>query len=569
MLRSILAASEISMADAALHNIAHFLPEWALLAPARQALLVPARSGGSGAAGWTGWTFAELNAACDREAHALQRLGVQRGMLTLLMVRPGLAFYALTYALFKIGAVPIFIDPGMGWLSFMECVRQSGPEAFLGVPAAHVLRVLFPARFRSVRIKAVLGRLPFPGAMRLGDGDGGTAAAFPTAPVEPDAPAAVLFTTGSTGPAKGVAYTHRIFVTQVELLRREYGIGPGDVDLPCFPLFGLFSTALGATAVIPDMDPSRPAQVDPRRIVAPILTHGVTYSFGSPSLWARVGEDCSRRGQRLPSLTRVIMAGAPVPAAVHETLLGRVLPPGAQTFTPYGATEALPVTTFAGREMLAETAAATRAGAGMCVGRPLAEITLRLIHISDEPIECWREDLVVTPGQIGEVVVKGPVVTTQYHLLPEATRRAKIHDGGTVWHRMGDVGYLDERGRLWFCGRLAHRVQTEQGTLYSVCCEAIFNAVPGVRRSALVGIGCERARQRPAIVIEPEAGAFPASRRQRAAFVERLLAAASANALTRGIREVLFQRAFPVDIRHNAKIRREVLAQWASRRLGA
>jgi acyl-CoA synthetase (AMP-forming)/AMP-acid ligase II len=567
MLRSLPVVSEISMAASTLHNIAHFLPEWALAAPLRQALLVPSRSGGSGASAWTGWTFAELDAACDRQAHALRRLGVQRGMLTLLMVRPGLPFYALTFALFKIGAVPIFIDPGMGWLNFMDCVRQSGPEVFLGIPAAHVLRVLFPARFRSVRIKAVLGRLPFPGARRLGEGSEGVAAAFPTEPVEADAPAAVLFTTGSTGPAKGVAYTHRVFITQVELLRREYGIGPGDVDLPCFPLFGLFSTALGATAVIPDMDPSRPAQVDPRRIVEPILTHGVTYSFGSPSLWGRVGQYCAQSGQRLPSLTRVIMAGAPVPAAVHETLLEYVLPPGAQTFTPYGATEALPVTTFSGREMLDETAAATRVGAGMCVGRPLPEITLRIIRIFAAPIERWRDDLVVPPGQIGEVVVKGPVVTSQYHLLPESTRRAKIADGDTVWHRMGDVGYLDEGGRLWFCGRLAHRVQTAHGTSYSVCCEAIFNAVQGVRRCALVGVGVDRARQRPVIVIEPEAGSFPASRCKRAAFTERLLAAGAASALTCGIRDVLFHRAFPVDIRHNAKIRREVLAQWASLRL--
>ena len=555
------------MAPATHHNIAHFLPEWALAEPSRQALVVPSRSAGAGPAAWTGWGFAELNAACDRQAYALQRLGVQRGTLTLLMVRPGLAFYALTFALFKIGAVPVFIDPGMGWLSFMNCVRQSAPEAFLGVPAAHVLRWLFPAHCRSVRIKGVLGRLPFPGVVRLGTGDAGPGEAFPTAAVEPEAPAAVLFTTGSTGPAKGVAYTHRIFVTQVELLRREYGIGPGDVDLPCFPLFGLFSTALGATAVIPDMDPSRPAHVDPQRIIEPILTHGVTYSFGSPSLWARVGRDCAQRGQRLPSLTRVIMAGAPVPAAVHEVLLDRVLPPGAETFTPYGATEALPVTTFSGREMLAETATATQVGAGICVGRPLAENTVRLIRVSDEPIERWRADLVLPQGQIGEVVVTGPVVTAQYHRLPEATRRAKIRDGDTVWHRMGDLGYLDEWGRLWFCGRLAHRVQTAQGTLHSVCCEAVFNSVEGVRRAALVGVGSDRSRQRPVIVIEPQAAAFPTTRRQRSAFAERLLRAGAGNPLTRGIRDVLFHRAFPVDIRHNAKIRREVLAQWASRRL--
>jgi len=551
------------------HNIAHWLPHWAATDPDRQALLVPVRRPSPQGQRWLGWTFRELDEACDRFAYTLRGLGVGPGMLSLLMVRPGLDFYALTFALFKLGAVPVLIDPGMGWRNFMNCVRQASPEAFLGIPAAHVLRLLFPRHFRSIRVAAVLGRLPFPGAVRLVGPAVQTAEPFGVHPVSPDDPAAVLFTTGSTGPAKGVAYTHRLFSTQVELLRREYGIGPGDTDLPCFPLFGLFSTALGATAVIPDMDPSRPAHVDPRRIVEPVLAHRVTYSFGSPTLWARVGEACAARGQRLPSLSRVIMAGAPVAAAVHEILLERVLPAGAQTYTPYGATEALPVTNFTGREMLAETAVATRCGAGMCVGRPLPEVTLRVVRVTDGAIERWDDGLVLPQGQVGEVVVRGPVVTTHYHRLPEATRLAKIRDGEALWHRMGDVGYLDERGRLWFCGRMAHRVQTAAGTLYSVCCEAIFNAETGVRRSALVGVGAERARQVPVIVIEPTPDAFPASARERTAFVDRLLAAGAANPVTRTIRHVLFHRAFPVDIRHNAKIRRDLLAQWAAKHMGA
>ena len=556
------------MAPSASHNIAHFLPAWAGSAPTRRALLAPTGRHGSPARAWRGWTFAELDQACDRLARRLAAAGVQRGMLSLLMVRPGLDFYALTFALFKIGAVPVLIDPGMGWRSFMSCVEQSRPEAFLGVPAAHLLRLLFPGRCRSIRIKAVLGALPFPGASGLSRGSGGPAGgAFAVQPVEPEDLAAVLFTSGSTGPAKGVAYTHRLLTTQVELLRREYHIGPGDIDLPCFPLFGLFSTALGASAVIPDMDPSRPAQVDPQRIIEPILTHGVTYSFGSPTLWARVGRACAERGIRLPTLTRVIMAGAPVAAPVHETLLGHVLPPGAQTYTPYGATEALPVTQFTGAEMLAETAADTRAGAGMCVGRPLPEVTVRVIRIVDGPLECWSPDLGLDQGEIGEIVVSGATVTSHYHNLPEATRGSKIRAGSVIWHRMGDAGYLDARGRIWFCGRLAHRVQTEHGTLYTIRCEAIVNAVPGVQRSALVGVGPDRSRQRPLIVVEPVRGSFPRNARQRAALAARVLQATAAHPLTRELRQVLFHRSFPVDIRHNAKIRREALAQWAADQL--
>jgi len=553
------------MASSPSHNLAHYLSEWALTDPDRTAVLASVRRLPWAPAEWHSWTFAELDAACDGYAHALADRGIRQGALALLMVRPGLDFYALTFALFRIGAVPVLIDPGMGWRSFVECVRQSAPEAFLGVPAAHVLRWLFPRQFRSLRIRAVLGRGGFPGNARRGAGQARALASYATAAVAPGDLAAVLFTTGSTGPAKGVAYTHLIFETQVGLLRREYGIGPADTDLPCFPLFGLFSTALGATVVVPDMDPSRPAHVDPRRIVEPILKHGITYSFGSPTLWARVGQACVRSGQRLPTLRRVIMAGAPVPARVHEALLEHVLPEGAQTYTPYGATEALPVTSFAGREMLAETAADTRRGRGMCVGRPLPEVTVRILSIRDEAIGVWDEGLVLPHGEIGEVVVKGPVVTTAYHRLPEATRRAKIAEGDSVWHRMGDAGYLDPSGRLWLCGRLAHRVRTAQGTLWTVCCEAIFNGVAGVARSALVGVGADRTRQRPVIVVEPLPGQMPTARREREAFVGRLLAAGGADEQTRGIRTVLFHPAFPVDVRHNAKIRREALAQWAQR----
>ncbi|MBN2448831.1 MAG: AMP-binding protein [Lentisphaeria bacterium] len=547
-------------------NIAHYLPRLARECPHRRAIVVPCGRDSRGRCAYVHWTFAQLNAASDRYAWGLDGLGLGRGVPVLLMVRPGLDFFGLTFALFKAGAVPVLIDPGMGWRSFLRCVRQTRPEAFIGIPVAHVLRRLCPAAFAGVRVAITLGSR-FPA--------GGTPLAalpareesFPEAAVLSSDVAAVLFTTGSTGPAKGVLYTHGIFCEQVEILRRAYAIGPEDIDLPCFPLFGLFSVALGATAVIPDMDPSRPARVRPERIIEAVRDHGVTYSFGSPTLWARVGRHCAAAAVRLPSLRRVIMAGAPVPGHVHATLLEHVLPPGAQTFTPYGATEALPLCNFTGREMLDATDAATRNGAGMCVGRPLPGIQLRIVRISDDPIATWDDGLLAPQGRIGEIVAGGPVVTAAYHNLPEATRYAKITSPQGTLHRMGDLGYLDSDGRLWFCGRKAHRVETAQGTLYSVCCEAIANGTPGVARSALVGVGADRSAQRPVLVVEPEPGAFPRGQRQATRFRERILAVLQAHDITRPIREILFHRSFPVDIRHNAKIRREVLARWAARKL--
>jgi olefin beta-lactone synthetase len=544
------------------HNIAHYLPSMASLHPFVRAVVYPQGRDSMGRVAYTHLTFLKLNEQCDRFAHGLRRAGIVPGTRVLLMVRPSLEFFALTFALFKIGAIPILIDPGMGWRGFMRCVQQAVPEALIGIPAAHVLRLVFRGVFRSVTIPITLGKRLFWGGAALRDLKC-SSAPFDVAPVSPEDLAAILFTTGSTGPAKGVQYTHGIFCAQTEILRREYDIGPGDIDLPCFPLFALFSTALGATAVVPDMDPSRPAHVDPMRIIEPILDQGVTYSFGSPTLWNRVGAYCVDHGVRLPTLRRILMAGAPVPGIVHKRLLTNVLPPGADTFTPYGATESLPVANFRGSEMLSDTLAATTEGAGMCVGKPIVDVTLKVIRITDAPIEAWDEGLLLPPGEIGEIVVKGQVVTRQYDHLPEATHLAKIHDGDSIWHRMGDVGYLDDTGRLWFCGRKAHRVETADGPLYTVRCEAIFNTHDAVYRTALVGVGPDRSVQTPVIIVETHPEHVPNSPAARDELAEQLLAIGATSPLTRTIRRVLFHRSFPVDIRHNAKIKREQLAAWA------
>jgi acyl-CoA synthetase (AMP-forming)/AMP-acid ligase II len=421
-----------------------------------------------------------------------------------------------------------------------------------------------PRAFRYVKHVVTVGRRWFWGGPTLRELVDRNDDKFDPVPTTTDEVAAILFTSGSTGPAKGVVYEHGMFAAQVRWIQSHYRIEPGEVDLPAFPLFALFDAAMGMTAVIPDMDPSRPARVDPASIVRAITEYKVTNTFGSPAIWNRVSAYCVDRAVRLPTIRRILIAGAPVPWAVLDRLR-QVLDPGADVHTPYGATEALPVSSITGREVLGEHLARTRAGAGTCVGSPLPGITLRIIRITDDPINRWSEGLVMPAGQTGEIVVAGNVVTREYYGLPDATALAKIPDGDRLWHRMGDVGYLDEAGRLWFCGRQAHRVVTATGTMFSVPCEAVFNEHPDVFRSALVGVGSPGA-QRPVIVVEPRQGRFPRGLRARA-FVEELLQLGRANKLTHGIRNVLFHRGLPVDVRHNAKINREELAVWAKGRL--
>jgi acyl-CoA synthetase (AMP-forming)/AMP-acid ligase II len=553
-------------------NVALHLPDVARKRPHALAVACPHGRDRSGRVAYAHLTCQQLDAASDRLARGLHALGVRRGTRTVLMVPPSLPFFTLTFALFKLGAVLVLIDPGMGVRNLGRCLAEAEPEAFLGVRKAHLARRLLGWARRTVRIIVGVGRGPFLGA-RHSYADawdrGGRPEPLPLADVAADETAAILFTSGSTGIAKGAVYTHGIFAAQVEALRRLYGIEPGEIDLATFPLFALFAPALGMTAVIPDMDPTRPARVDPTRIIEAVEDWGVTNLFGSPALLNTVSRYGVRHGVKLPSLRRVISAGAPVPAAVIERIT-QMLAPGAQVYTPYGATECLPVASIGSDEILGETRRRTDEGAGVCVGRPVPEIEVAIIPVTDEPIPTWDDSLRLPPGQVGEITVKGPFVTRAYHGRPQATALAKIaavagvsDPGHNVWHRMGDVGYFDDRGRLWFCGRKAHRVTTAAGTLYTIPCEAVFNTHPAVYRTALVGVGPAGA-QTPVLCVELEPDARGAD---RVKLTRELLELGAKHEHTRGIRTILYHPAFPVDIRHNAKISREKLAAWAVGRL--
>jgi acyl-CoA synthetase (AMP-forming)/AMP-acid ligase II len=556
-------AAEAEVAAAV--NIAHHLPRQAAERPHQRALVVASGRGPRGRTAYAHLTFAQLDALTDRYAHALTGAGVARGDRVLILVKPGFELIAVIYAVFKLGGVAVFIDPGMGLKGLVNGVSEVAPKAFVGVSKAQgALAVLGRRALASMEHRFVVGGGLGWGARNLDAlAEAAPEGPFPMVQTRAAEDAAILFTSGSTGPAKGVLYAHGMFDAQVRLLRTGFGIQPGEVDLPGLPIFALFSVALGATTVFPEMDPTRPAQLDPARWVEFVQDQGVTYSFGSPAIWTRVARHCVAHGIRLPSMKRVLMAGAPVPPGLQEDLLERILSPEATTYTPYGATEALPVTSVTGRE-LRETFAVTRAGGGTCVGRPLPAVEVKVIAIDDGPIARLEDATELGPNQRGELVVTGPSVTHAYCERPEATRAAKMRDdAGRVWHRMGDMGSLDDDGRIWFLGRKSHRVEVGGQVLYPVACEAIFNEHPKVFRAALVGLG-ERPDQRPAIVVEPEQGAWPAGA-EREAFVASLKQLAAAHEHTKAIDVFLFHRSFPVDLRHNAKIRRGQLAAWAAK----
>ncbi|ALN83664.1 AMP-binding enzyme family protein [Lysobacter capsici] len=540
-------------------NIASALPRLAAQSPQRVAMRCPGTRRADGLASYdVELTYGELDRRSDAIAAGLAKRGIVRGTRAAIMVRPSPEFFLLMFALFKAGAVPVLIDPGIDKRALRQCLDEAAPEAFIGIPLAHVARVVL-GWAKSARIRITTGQRAFLADDTLARVErAGAGVGSQLADTRPDEVAAIVFTSGSTGVPKGVVFRHRHFVAQIEMMGEAFGIVPGGVDLPTFPPFALFDPALGLTSVIPDMDPTRPAQADPVKLLDSINRFGCDQLFGSPALMAVL----ARHGQPMPTIKRVTSAGAPVPPDTVARLR-ELLPDDAQFWTPYGATECLPVAVIEGRE-LQSTRAATEAGAGTCVGRAVARNDVRIIRIDDAPIEQWSDDLIVEAGVVGEITVAGPTATDSYFNRDAMTRLAKIRESADgaerIVHRMGDVGYLDEQGRLWFCGRKTHRVETATGPLYTEQVEPVFNTHPKVRRTALVGTGAKGA-QLPLLWVELHKPRIGNSEREQ--IVEELRAIGAAHAHTAGIERFRFHPGFPVDIRHNAKIGREKLTLQA------
>ncbi|QIS04656.1 AMP-binding protein [Nocardia brasiliensis] len=535
--------------------------------PDRAAVIYPDGTDAAGLPAYRHVSYRELDDWSETIAERLTEAGVGSGTRTIVLVLPSPELYAILFALLKIGAVPVVIDPGMGLRKMVHCLRAVEAEAFIGIPPAHAVRVLFRRSFRKVRTTVTVGRRWFWRGAKLADwGTTPSRTGADRTPADPDDVLVIGFTTGSTGPAKAVELTHGNLASMIDQVHTARGEIAPDTSLITLPLVGILDLLLGSRCVLPPLIPSKVGSTDPAHVAHAIETFGVRTMFASPALLIPLLRHLEQQPNELKTLASIYSGGAPVPDWCIAGLRA-ALSEDVQIYAGYGSTEALPMSLIESRELFDGLVERTHRGEGTCIGRPADRIDARIVAITDDALPDWARveelagELEHSRG-IGELVVAGPNVSTHYYWPESANRQGKIVDGDRIWHRTGDLAWIDDLGRIWFCGRKSQRVDTAAGPMFTVQVEQIFNTVAGVARTALVGVGAKGA-QRPVLCVELDADA------DGAAVGAALRTRGSESELTASITDFLIHPGFPVDIRHNAKIGREQLAQWAAKQLGA
>jgi len=495
---------------------------------------------------WEAVTYQQLADSTQRFASGLLAGGVTPGMTAALLTPPSADFFALAFAMLKVGVVPIILDPAIGLKKIGECLAESKPDIFIGNRLTHTLRVIFGWGRSSIKynltIDSVKGQRSKVKILSTFH--------FPL----PTEVAAIIYTSGSTGLPKGVLYTHDNLAAQLDMLVETFHIAPDEIDLPAFPLYALIDALIGVTSVIPDITFPVPGKTDPKKVIGAIEKFNVTNMFASPvvlDILAKYQQQAVGI-QKLQSLKRTITAGAPATIQLQEDFR-KLLNDKTDLFGIYGATEVLPIAKVESREIF-EVKNKSAKGAGVCLGRPVNGAKVRVIQISDSAIEQWQDSLEVKPNVVGEITVQGGAVTESYIAREESNRLSKIHDGKNIIHRMGDVGYFDERGRLWYCGRKSQRVTSNEGVLFTEQVEGIFNVHPLVFRTALVGVDGELV-----LWVEPKKGV----RANKDKIKNELIELAKTHPQAMKIKVFLFMKKFPTDVRHNSKIIREELTKRA------
>lgn len=554
------------MTETRVTNIVGVLDAVAAERPHQMAVIVPDRRTADGRMSYTHLTFQQLVRTSEAVGRGLLKVGMGRGTRTVLLVTPGLEFVTILFGMIRIGAVPVVIDPGLGIRNLKVCLAEAAPEAFIGVPRAHVARIVLGWGRETIKTVVTVGkRGPWGGVtyddlLQLGASD----EPLPAVVSDPNEMAVMPFTSGSTGVPKGVVWPHKAMLAQIDILRNYFAMHPGKVFMSTFAPFTIFGPLIGMSSLLPQMDFTKPAEADPRVLIEEIEDFGVSAFLAAPSLMNNLGRYCEANGITLPTIDVLLNVTGPMTDEITARMTA-ALRPDVSVNLAYGATECLGIARIAFDEIQRETRQITAAGGGVCVGRLFDETEAYIIEVTDEPIATWDAARVLPPGEVGEIVVRGPLTSPAYYNRERSNQLAKIqHPDGSVLHRMGDLGYFDAQGRLWVAGRKSHRVEIREARLFTLMVERIFYTHPDVFRAALVGVELNGAVE-AVLLVELEAASAQKDREQ---IKRELFAMAAKNEQARHIKHILFHPKFPTDIRHNTKIFREQLRPWAAQQLG-
>lgn len=489
-------------------------------------------------------SFHELHRRVHGIARGLGELGLQPGERVAMLVPPSIDLVAAVYAVWRAGGVTVIADRGLGLRGLGRAVRGARVDWVIGAPEA--LAAARALRWAPGAYRITTGPKTVMGAVATLDDLARSAAVLPPVPL-PDDPAAVLYTSGATGPAKGVRYRHRQLAAQRDALRATYGITDGDRLVAAFAPFALYGPALGIASTIPDVDVTKPGTLTAEALAAAAASVQATIVFASPAALANVVRTAHGADPRLADVRLALSAGAPVPAATLRATSALV--PAAELHTPYGMTECLPVADVSLAEL-----DAIGDGRGVCVGRPVEAAE---VFVAPLGFDAGVPVVAVPPGTTGEVLVRTPWLSEGYDRRWATERDARPLDAaGRRWHRSGDVGHVDADGRLWIEGRSVHVVHTERGPVTPVPVEIAAERIEGVHRSAAVGVGPVGCQVLVVVVERRTAddGLAPDD-----------VARAVRAQVTQPVAAVLQVSDLPVDIRHNTKIDRTLVATWVAR----
>ncbi len=486
-------------------------------------------------------TFDELDKKINIYANSFINNGIEKSQKVLIFIPPSIELMCTVFSLFKIGAIPILIDPGMGVDHLVKHIEAVKADALIGISKSLYLKKLKSKFFKTVKTAInVDGKLLGTSLDKIIKDQSNE---FEAHDFDKDELAAILFTSGATGPAKGVEYTMGMFISQTRQLKSTLNLVHSDRDLSGFPLFALFSLCMGLTTYITQsIDAAKPAATNPKKLVNDLIENKITFANGSPSIWKTLIPYLKNKKRNIKTLKKLATFGAPVS---HDLLrqLKEVLP-DCEIYTPYGATESLPITNISSTVILGESSQFTKKGKGVCVGYPLNGVKVKIDGAKN-----------FHGHPAGELLVNSNMTSLNYYENPQENAKAKTKINDEDFHRIGDMGYFDDWGRLWYLGRQSHTLYQDSNVLYPTSFEGVINAHTKVKTSALIQVEGQACM---AIICNDDITMGPVAKES---FFNELRVFSKKLVPIDQIKKFFLVESFPVDIRHNIKIDRPALGE--------